>query len=420
MKPSTSDPLASEVPKLKDSAVKLKIIIVEDDQFQLKLLSQQFSMLGYEDVTAFDDGPTALVHMTRSNLDSTVIMLNLDMLAAGKSNLLEKLKIVNFTGAVILVSKTGERRVQSTAARSSPYGLNISGHLQRPVQQEKLQRILQDFSTQRRLAISGGSQHRYTAESLMRAIKAGELCNVYQPKILLSTGELVGVEALVRWQHPDDGLVLPGQFITLAEENNLIDDIARQVVRNALQDNRHWKDFGGEITIAVNISMYNLNTREFISYLENELSISGVKPQNLILEITETKLIQDYPLVLDMLTRLRLRRVNLSIDHFGKAKSSLAQLRDIPFNELKIDRGFIHEAHDNAELHDVVDESMQLARDLGITSVAEGVEDEADWNYLGNSGCDLAQGFFIGKPMKASELGEWQTHWASRYKELSS
>ena len=419
MNPIPLHPVSSEVHKVIDSGVKLKIVIVEDDHFQLKLLSEKFSMLGYKDITAFDDGPTALAHMTHTNSDSTVVVLNLEKIVRGKANLLQKLKIVSFTGAVILTSGTGERRVQSTAARSSPFGLSVAGHLKRPVQLQKLERILNDFSTQIRLAISGGRQHRYSAERLSQAIEAGELCNVYQPKILLRTGELVGVEALVRWQHPDDGLVLPGQFLDLAEENDLIDDIARQVLRNALEDNNHWKDLGREITIAVNISMYNLNTREFVSYLENELSISGVKPQNLTLEITESKIVPDYPLVLDVLTRLRLRRVNLSIDHFGKGSYSMAQLRDIPFNELKIDRGFIHAAHDNPEHQDVVDLSMQLAKDLGIASVAEGVEDEVDWNYMGNSGCDLAQGFFIGKPMKASELGEWQTEWSARYQDLS-
>lgn len=405
---------------MESSAVKLKIVIVEDDQFQLKLLSHQFSMLGHEDITAFDDGEVALSHIEGLNVDSTVIILNLDMFAMSESNLGQILKERNFTGAVILVSNTGERRVQLTSARASPYGLNVVGHLKRPVQQGKLQRILHDFSIQRGKAISGGERHHYSAERLKLAIETGELFNLYQPKVMLSNGKLTGVEALVRWEHPDDGAVLPELFIDLAEENNLIDDIARQVLRNALNDNEYWKHLGEEIKVAVNISMYNLNTRDFVSYLENELSSSGVRPQNLTLEVTESKIIQDYSLVLDMLTRLRLRQVNLSIDNFGLGKSSIAQLRDIPFNELKISRSFVHSAHNNAALHDIVDGSTRLAKDLGIISVAEGVEDEADWNYLESSGCDSAQGYFIGKPMKAEELAQWHTQWATRYNELAS
>ena len=171
-----------------DSGVKLKIIIVEDDHFQLKLLSEKFSMLGYKDITAFDDGPTALAHMTHANTDSTVLVLNLEKLVRGNANLLQKLKIVSFTGAVILISGTGERRVQSTAARSSPFGLSVAGHLKRPVQLEKLERILNDFSTQIRLAIGGGRQHRYSAERLSQAREAGEPWIVYRPKILAPRG----------------------------------------------------------------------------------------------------------------------------------------------------------------------------------------------------------------------------------------
>ena len=402
-----------------DSPTKIKIIIIEDDQFQLRLLSSQFEMLGYQDVTAFDDGPTALEYMSGRKLDWTVMVLNLDMLVQGQANFLKKLKEDNFTGGLLLISNTGERRVQPTADRKSPFNLNIIGHLKKPVQQGKLQKSLTKFSLRKENVAGSSTQQRYTVERLVQAIEAGELRNVYQPKVLLSTGELVGVEALVRWEHPQDGMILPGQFIGLAEESSLIDKIARQVVRNALIDSTYWKDLGAEITVSVNISMYNLNTRDFVSYLENELSNSGVRPQNLTLEITESKLMEDYSMVLDMLTRLRLRRVNLSIDDFGTGKYTASQLRDIPFNELKIDRGFVHTAHDNVNLHDVVDGSMRVAKNLGIKTVGEGVEDEADWNYLGDSGCDSAQGFFIGKPMKAEDLVGWQGQWADRFKKLA-
>jgi len=110
----------------------------------------------------------------------------------------------------------------------------------------------------------------------------------------------------------------------------------------------------------------------------------------------------------------------LSIDDFGTGHSSMAQLRDIPFNELKIDRGFVHTAWDNATLHGIFDGSMQLAKNLGIKTVAEGVEDEADWSFLWKSGCDLAQGFFIGKPMRADELASWQKQWAERYEKIAT
>ena len=402
------------------SPINTDIIIVDDDQFQLKLLSHQLAMVGYESVTAFDDGQTALDHMVGKFLDGTVVILDLNMPNMDGLEFLERLKDTQFSGALLLVSGEDERVLQAAEKLASSYHLQVLGHLSKPVQQEQLQKYLNALSRNRISAAAGPKQHNYTPERLRQALEDGELFNYYQPKVLLSTGEMIGVEALVRWQHPENGIVLPDEFIDLAEENEMIDKIARLVLRNALKDSVLWKDIGIDITVAVNISMYNLNTRDFVNFLESELSASGVSPQNLTLELTESRLMQDYSLVLDMLTRLRLRRVNLSIDDFGTGHSSMAQLRDIPFNELKIDRGFVHTAWDNATLHGIFDGSMQLAKNLGIKTVAEGVEDEADWSFLWNSGCDLAQGFFIGKPMRADELAKWQEQWASRYEMIGA
>jgi len=405
--------------QFKGSQAITQIIIVDDDQFQLKLLSHQLSMVGYRNVTAFDDGQTALDHMAGQILDSTIVILDLNMPNMDGLEFLQKLQEAKFTGALLLVSGEDERVLQSAEALASSYQLWVLGHLNKPVQQEQLQKYLKQLDAQKKKSLVGEKQYNYEAIRLKQAIESGELSNFYQPKVLLDTGELVGVEALVRWEHPDDGLILPDNFIDLAEENELIDSIAQQVLSSALSDSKLWKDNGIDITVAVNISMYNLNTRDFISYLEKELLTSGVSPQNLILEVTESKLMKDYSLVLDMLTRLRLRRVNLSIDDFGTGHSSMTQLRDIPFNELKIDRGFVHSACENATLHGIFDGSIRLAKNLGIKTVAEGVENEADWSFLDGSGCDLAQGFFIGKPMRAAELCEWKTQWAERYARIA-
>lgn len=404
---------------MEQQPINTEIIIVDDDQFQLKLLSHQLAMVGYESVTAFDDGQTALDQMANRVLDDTVVILDLNMPNMDGLEFLEHLKDSRFNGALLLVSGEDPRVLQAAEKLANSYNLQVLGHLNKPVQQEQLQKYLNALTQRRTSDAAGPKQHAYSAERLAQALADGELYNVYQPKVLLSTGELIGVEALVRWQHPDDGVVLPDDFISLAEENDMIDKIARLVLRNALQDSVLWKDYGINITVAVNISMYNLNTRDFVNFLESELSASGVNPQDLTLELTESRLMQDYSLVLDMLTRLRLRRVNLSIDDFGTGHSSMAQLRDIPFNELKIDRGFVHTAWDNATLHGIFDGSMQLAKNLGIKTVAEGVEDEADWGFLWKSGCDSAQGFFIGKPMVAEELPQWQDNWTTRYREIA-
>lgn len=395
------------------------IIIVDDNEFQLKLLSHQLLMYGYKSVKTFDDGQTALNHMANQILDSTIVLLDLNMPNMDGLEFLQKLKETNYSGAILLVSGEDERIRQSAEKLAQSYNLLVLGNLGKPVQQGQLQKYLNKFPALKEPLSKSNEQYICTADRLKQAIEAGELYNAYQPKVLLRTGELIGVEALVRWDHPDDGEILPDEFIHLAEENGLIDGIARQVLREAFNDGKLWKELGLDITIAVNISMYNLNTRDFVNFLEGELLSSAMSPQDLILELTESKLMRDYLPVLDMLTRLRLRRVNLSIDDFGTGHSSMAQLRDIPFNELKIDRGFVHSAYDNATLHGIFDGSLQTAKNLGIKTVAEGVENEADWSFLGGSGCDAAQGFFIGKPMRAIELSAWRDQWTERYAKIA-
>jgi len=395
-----------------------QITIIDGDQFQLKLLSHQLSIQGYKNVFTFDVGQTAIDHMRGQESASTVVILDLNIPDMDGLEFLQQLLETGFDGALFLVSGVDKTILHSADAIASSHDLWVLGHLNKPIQHAQLEKYLSLLDLQESKPLIDKEISTYEAARFRSAIDSGELINFYQPKVSLISGELVGVEALVRWEHPDDGLVLPDNFIDLAEENEMIDGIAQQVLSRALIDSKVWKAAGIDITVAVNISMYNLDTREFISFLENELLASGVNAQDLILEVTESKLMKDYSLVLDLLTRLRLRRVNISIDDFGTGHSSMAQLRDLPFNELKIDRSFVHSAHDNPSLRDIFDGSIRLAKSLGIKTVAEGVENEADWRFLEGFDCDLAQGFFIGQPMQVAQLSEWKEQWAERYAKL--
>lgn len=189
------------------SPINTDIIIVDDDQFQLKLLSHQLAMVGYENVTAFDDGQTALDRMAGKMLDGTVVILDLNMPNMDGLEFLERLKDSQFNGALLLVSGEDERVLQAAETLAGSYNLQVLGHLSKPVQQEQLQKYLNALSKNRKNAATGPKSQNYTAEQLRDAIEQGNLFNMYQPKVLLSTGELVGVEALVRWRHPQDGIV---------------------------------------------------------------------------------------------------------------------------------------------------------------------------------------------------------------------
>jgi EAL domain-containing protein (putative c-di-GMP-specific phosphodiesterase class I) len=238
--------------------------------------------------------------------------------------------------------------------------------------------------------------------------------NYYQPKVAVADGRVVGVETLVRWRHPVDGLVMPDQFIGVAEAHGLIDALTRVVLTEALAQTRVWRDAGRDLRVAVNLSMDNLKTLDFADFIGDQAAMQGVSPSHVVLEVTESRLMGDLRTPLDILTRLRLKRFRLSIDDFGTGHSSLSQLRDLPFHELKIDRSFVHRAWGNDTLSAIFNASLQLAHQLGMEVVAEGVEDRDDWNFLRRSGCDLAQGYFIGRPMPAAELPAWIDSWQHR------
>jgi EAL domain-containing protein (putative c-di-GMP-specific phosphodiesterase class I) len=201
----------------------------------------------------------------------------------------------------------------------------------------------------------------------------------------------------------------------VAEQNGLIRDLTRAVIDGALAQARAWKEETGlTLHMAINVSMDDLGSLEFVDYIAGQAAIAGVLPQQLTLEVTESQLMKDVRAPLEVLTRLRLKRFRVSIDDFGTGHSSLAQLRDMPFDELKIDRGFVHGAWSDETVSAIFDTSVMLAKQLNMNIVTEGVEDRADWDFVRRSECDIAQGYFIAKPMPAEKLLPWIKKWEER------
>jgi EAL domain-containing protein (putative c-di-GMP-specific phosphodiesterase class I) len=212
--------------------------------------------------------------------------------------------------------------------------------------------------------------------------------------------------------------VFPDQFIGTAEETGLIDDLTRTVLTNALHQACVWQAAGLHLQISVNVSMDNLGLLEFPDAVAEAAARAGIPSSNLELEVTESRLMKDPLASFDILTRLRLKRIGLSIDDFGTGHSSLAQLRDIPFDELKVDRGFVHGACRDSSIRAIFEASLGMARQLGMKTVAEGVEDQEDWDFLRTSGCNTAQGYFIARPMPAADLTGWMAAWEIRRRDL--
>jgi diguanylate cyclase (GGDEF)-like protein len=252
-----------------------------------------------------------------------------------------------------------------------------------------------DENSPGRLALIGELRH---------AIDAGELLLHYQPKVHLRTGEVKGVEALVRWNHPMRGLLPSGEFVPIAENTGLIEPLTMDTLRMAIKQARGWLDEGRQLTVSVNLSVRSLLHTNLAREVEFLLTRFKVPPHHLELEITESSIMADPTRARATLVQLASMGVRLSIDDFGTGHSSLAYLKRLPVHALKIDKSFvINMASDDNDLV-IVQSTIDLAHNLGLEVVAEGVESEEVWNRLKSLGCDMAQGFWRGRPVKAEEL----------------
>ncbi|HEX2293310.1 MAG TPA: EAL domain-containing protein [Gaiellaceae bacterium] len=242
---------------------------------------------------------------------------------------------------------------------------------------------------------------------LRRGIDRGELVLHYQPKADLRTGEITGVEALVRWRHPERGLIGPDEFIPAAQKTGVIGPLTLFVLDEALRQCRAWLLQGLQLPVAVNLSTRNLLDLHLPETVGELLARWEVPPSLLELEITESTILADPVRAMQILSRLGEMGIRLSIDDFGTGYSSLAYLKRLPVDELKIDRSFVQGMQENDNDAVIVRSTIDLGRNLGLRVVAEGVESSLAWNGLAQLGCDTAQGHYLSRPAPAEELTEW-------------
>jgi diguanylate cyclase (GGDEF)-like protein len=241
---------------------------------------------------------------------------------------------------------------------------------------------------------------------LRTALRSGEIRVHYQPQLDLSTGSIRAVEALARWQHPERGLLAAGEFITAAERSGLVSEISRQVLAASARQWQHWNQQGITLDIAVNLSAVDLLDLTLAGEVATLLAESGMPPEHLVLEITERTLLQDEQQARAVLTQLTASGIRVSIDDYGTGYSSLASLRQLPIQQVKIDRCFVTGIPDDASNDAIVRSTVDLAHALGAVVVAEGVESASELQRLAETACDLAQGYLIGRPLPADELAQ--------------
>ncbi|KRB70670.1 putative bifunctional diguanylate cyclase/phosphodiesterase [Noviherbaspirillum sp. Root189] len=249
---------------------------------------------------------------------------------------------------------------------------------------------------------------------LTEGIDRGEISLHYQPKICLQTGTIAGAEALMRWHHRERGMISPGDFIPRAEQSTLIHTLTAFALDQALQQAAEWHGLGIRIPIAINVSPRNLLQPGFCEAVLAAMKRTGATTDMLELEVTENVLMTDIERVAVELQQLAGHGIKIAIDDFGAGYSSLTYLYRLPVTHLKVDKSFVQGLAEEEVSAHIVEAVVSMARKIGIKTIAEGVETEVVYERLRDLGCDVAQGFFIAKPMPAAEFERWYRNWRGR------
>ena len=251
------------------------------------------------------------------------------------------------------------------------------------------------------------SEHLSLESQLRRALDNHEFELHYQPQVKVSTGRIVGVEALLRWKDPDLGMVFPDQFIPIAEDSGLILQIGEWVLHEACRQGRAWKTAGlPPVFVSVNVSGIQVQRQQLGAVVDQALSDTGMEPALLELEVTESTLMKVKQEVIDDLARMREKGVTISLDDFGTGYSSLNRLRELPIGKLKIDRSFVQDMATNPEDAAIVSAILSIAKSLALLTTAEGVETPTQAARLAEGGCDFLQGYLLSRPVPAAEMAE--------------
>jgi len=386
----------------------LEYLVVLDDDPMICAFVKQFAESAGFRVVSFTD-PLKFTDFYSAKTD--LILLDLNM------PIMDGIEVLRFLGdnrskaAIVIISGDGEEINAAARSLAIRQGLNNIGTLQKPFDQDDLKRMLEiayeDADGAPSRVIPKGTMELPSEEELREAIMNDLLEVYFQPKVHLLTKTVVGAEALVRWQHSKKGFVPPDYFVTLAEQSNLINNLTNFVFKKVCQYLKKWLIDKPYLKISVNVSDLSLGDLDFPEFVMDYIKTGGLNTSNIILELTETSISSDTTRVMDILTRLRLKGFELSIDDFGTGHSSLQRLNEMPFSELKIDQSFVGKAHTESGARTIVKNTIELGASLGMKTVGEGAETQEHIDILEEFGCDIVQGYFISRPLPPKDFEEW-------------
>ena len=350
--------------------------------------------------------------------DVNLILLDLMMPEMDGVEALRLLSELKCRAGIVLMSGISSRVLETAERLANTLGLFVVGHLAKPFSLAQLEEVLQNHHVPgSTMPVVPTSVLPVPDEHLHDAIARNEFVLHYQPQIDIATGKATGVEALARWLHPERGLIFTDFFITRMEKLGLIDALGWLVADRALEEVKLLSVENQPLPrLALNASVNSLCDLKFPDRFSALLQKHKTHPQNVILEITESGLINELSNTLDVLTRLRVKSIKLSIDDFGTGYAMMQQLVNVPASELKIDRAFVMNMHINKSDRIMVEKSIEIGHELGMEVIAEGVETKEQLDFLRRGGCDSAQGYLFTRPLPIQDLAVWLAERQARMK----
>lgn len=395
-------------------APSLEVLIVDDDPFQRELLSELVSQAGAHGVLLAADGEEALRALDHAHPD--VVICDLDMTGMDGIELLRHVAERHYAGGIVLMSGASSHVLATAGDLAHLHALNLLAALPKPVDPHQLEQALASLRPQSRsLALDGSAPVSetppLTGHELREGIGAGRVDVYVQPKVTVVGRRVVGAEALLRWVDDTGAIVPPMAVVAAAEENGLVNDLTMAVFAAAVGHLVDWSAQGHDLRISVNLSNEDLVHLGLPDAMSAVAQAAGIDASRITLEITQAGLLDDLSTGIEVVSRLRLKRFGIAIDDYGMGYSTLAQLKNLPITELKVDRVFVDGADLDDTLGQILGSSATLGRSLGLSVVAQGVETPEVMHLLESLGCDEVQGYLVARPMPAADFLAWKQRW---------
>jgi EAL domain-containing protein (putative c-di-GMP-specific phosphodiesterase class I)/AmiR/NasT family two-component response regulator len=384
---------------------KLRVLVVDDSDVQRNHVMTMCLDQGVNSVVAAINGVDAIEKLMLNDFD--LVFIDLEMPIMDGVELSRKIAKEKLAQSVIILSSKDPSLISSIGTMAESDGLNVLGTFKKPIQIKDLENSLNRLTSHGNANESHKIYNRLVKDDLLNGMKNQQITLFYQPKLTCKGLLLKGVEALARWNHPKLGFVSPVEFITAAEEFGVISELTHYLFDIALKQKVQWGDHGINFHLAFNLSPLSLADNDLADKISNQVERHQIESKEIVLEVTENAISGEISTAIETLAKLRLKGFKLAIDDYGTGFANAQQLSRVPATELKLDRILVDNVATRPQQLAILKSTVNLAKELGLNTVAEGVENFDDFKLLLKLNVDLVQGYYFAKPMDANSLVHW-------------